>query len=79
MKKLCLAALAAATLIGCSDNKEEESAAAESVRVVASFGAGATAALAAARRLPAAAGVLSGVGAVYTGLLYLHDRSAAGD
>ena len=32
MKKLCLAALAAATLIGCSDNKEEESAAAESVR-----------------------------------------------
>jgi len=53
-------------------------AAAESVRVVASFGAGATAALAAARRLPAAAGVLSGVGAVYAGLLYLHDRSAAG-
>ena len=34
MKKLCLAALAAATLIGCSDNKEEESAAAESVRGV---------------------------------------------
>ncbi|MEQ3776080.1 MAG: ABC transporter substrate-binding protein [Alcanivorax sp.] len=34
MKKLCLAALAAATLIGCSDNNEEESAAAESVRGV---------------------------------------------
>ncbi|WP_372635852.1 ABC transporter substrate-binding protein [Alcanivorax jadensis] len=34
MKKLCLAALAAATLIGCSDNKEEENAAAESVRGV---------------------------------------------
>ena len=34
MKKLCLAALAAATLIGCSDNKEEGNAAAESVRGV---------------------------------------------
>ena len=34
MKKLCLAALAAATQIGCSDHKEEESAAAESVRGV---------------------------------------------
>lgn len=34
MKKLCLAALAAVALAGCSDNKEEESAAAEPVRGV---------------------------------------------
>lgn len=34
MKKLCLTALAAIALVGCSDNKDEENAAAESVRGV---------------------------------------------
>ncbi|PHR66331.1 ABC transporter substrate-binding protein [Alcanivorax sp.] len=34
MKKLCLTALAAIALVGCSDNKDEESAAAEPVRGV---------------------------------------------
>lgn len=34
MKKLCLTALAAIALMGCSDNKDEENAAAESVRGV---------------------------------------------
>ena len=34
MKKLCLTALAAMALVACSDNKEEESAAADAVRGV---------------------------------------------
>ena len=34
MKKLCLTALAAMALVACSDNKEEDSAAADAVRGV---------------------------------------------